>query len=151
MIRAYHNSPLAPSHKPYVASMWRGGIYIDHCAMEGLSSAGNIQGCPADALVAIFKYKSICPVLKWVDDFVLFRTPSSSYTDTNGAITYTYPYDLLTVKHVTDPLGVPWHPIESKGQDFNSTVSYVGFIWDLERHSISLSSKKRLKYLSKVR
>jgi len=68
--------------------MWRGNIYVDHCAMEGLSSASNIQGFPADALVTIFSLKSISPVLKWVDDFILFvplhlltqtlRAPSST-------------------------------------------------------------------------
>jgi len=49
-----------------------------------------------------------------------------------------------------NPLGVPWHPIESKGQDFQSMVSYIGFIWSLENHSVSLSYKKCSKYLSKV-
>jgi len=51
---------------------------------------------------------------------------------------------------IMDPLGIPWHQINVKGQGFRSTVPYVGFIWDLEHHSISLSSKKQLKYLLKV-
>jgi len=56
IIQAYRNSPLCPSHKAYVASMWQERIYIDHCAMEGLSSSRNIQGVLADALVAILKH-----------------------------------------------------------------------------------------------
>jgi len=51
---------------------------------------------------------------------------------------------------IMDPLGIPWHRIDVKGQEFRSTVPYVGFIWNLEHHSISLSAKKQLKYLSKV-
>ena len=61
-----------------------------------------------------------------------------------------YSHDLSTVTDVTDPLGIHWHPIEAKGQDFNSTVSYIGFVWDLECHSVSLSPRKCQKYLSKV-
>src|SRR5882724_9250252 len=108
--------------------MWKGSIYIDHCAMEGLCSAGNIQGCPADSLVAIFHKKSIGPVLKWVDYFAIFHSPVSSGTNAYGVIKYSYSYDLPMIMDITDPLGIPWHQIETKGQDFGSTVSYIGFI-----------------------
>ena len=47
-------------------------------------------------------------------------------------------------------LGVLWHPIDIKGQDFASTVPYVGFIWDLANHTVSLSKKKCTKYLNNV-
>src|SRR5882724_9572991 len=151
MIRAYRNSPLAPAHKPHVASMWHGSIYIDHCAMEGLSTAGNIQGGPADVLLAILHSKSIGPALKWVDDFVFFHAPTYCDTDAVGTVSYSYSYDLASVMKITDPLGIPWHPIEVKGQDFRPLVSYVGFVWNLELHTISLSPKKRTKYLEKVR
>jgi len=70
--------------------------------------------------------------------------------DADGVPNYVYSYDLFTVTGVTVPLDISWHPIETKGQDFNSTVSYVGFIWDLKHHSVSLASKKCLKYLTKV-
>ena len=150
MTCTYRNSPLAPAHKAYVTSMWQGSIYIDHCTMGGLSSSSNIQGCPANALITIFKLNSIGPAIKWVDDFVLFCTPSSSFINVKGAPKHSYTYDLSTVMELTDSLGVPWHTINVKGQDFNSIVPYIGFIWDLEHHSISLSTKKCLKYLSKV-
>src|SRR5882672_5741378 len=41
--------------------------------------------------------------------------------------------------------GIPWHPIEKKGQDFASSVKYVGFLWDLEQRRVSLPDKKRVK------
>ena len=96
--------------------------------MEGLSSAGNMQGSPADLLVTIFDSMLIGPALKWVNDFVLFHTPSSSYMDADGIPNYVYLYDLSTVTGVTVPLGIPWHPIETKGQDFKSTIPYIRFI-----------------------
>jgi len=130
--------------------MWHGLIYINHCMMEGLSTAGNIQGCPADVLLVIFKSKSISPALKWVNDFVLFCVPSSTATDATDTNTNAYSYNLSSVMNITNPLRVPWHPIKVKCQDFGPTVSYVGFIWNLEDHSLSLSPKKYLKYLKKV-
>jgi len=51
---------------------------------------------------------------------------------------------------VTDPLGIPWHPIEKKGQDFGVMVKYVGFLWDLVHHKVSLPEKKCIKLLSKL-
>jgi len=39
--------------------MWHGNIYVDHCAMEGLSSSGNIQGVLANALISILKHHSV--------------------------------------------------------------------------------------------
>jgi len=68
----------------------------------------------------------------------------------DGAAGYPYSYNLSMVMEVTNPLGVPWHPIEVKGQEFKSMVPYIGFIWDLKHHCISLTPKKHLKYLLKV-
>ena len=119
--------------------------------MEGLSTAGNIQGGLADALLAILHSKSISPALKWVNDFVFFHIPSYFVTDTAVTVNYSYSYDLTSVMKITDPLSIPWHPIEVKGQDFWLQVSYVGFMWNLELHTISLSPKKCIKYLEKVR
>src|SRR5882724_10657675 len=62
IISAYRNSPLLLAHKAYIASMWQGQIYIDHCAMEGLSTAVNIQGAPDDALIEIFLSPSLFPI-----------------------------------------------------------------------------------------
>ena len=150
IMSAYRNSPLLPAHKAYVASMWHRGIYVDHCAMEGLSSAGNIQGAPADALIAIFKAKLIPHVLKWVDDFLFFRIPIPVPFYPSSPLHIQYSYDLSTIISITAPLGVPWHPVETKGQDFQPSVTYVGFVWNLDTRSVSLSCKKRGKYLAKI-
>jgi len=116
--------------------------------MEGLSLAGNIQGAPTDALIKIFKSKSIPNVLKWVDDFVFFRIPLSPASQMSTE--FQCSYDIMSIWSITDLLGIPWHPIEANGQDFNSTVMYLGFVWSLDDHSMSLPCKKHLKYLAKI-
>jgi len=118
--------------------------------MEGLSSAGNIQGSPEDALVAIFKSKSIDHLLKWVDDFVFFCIPNNFSAMTHMDSPFQYSYGLVAILAITELLGVPWNPVDVKGQDFQSVVPYVGFIWSLDKHTVSLSCKKCLKYATKV-
>jgi len=70
--QAYHNSPIAPKHKPYLAVSWNDKIYVGHCVVEGLATAGGIQGCLADALLDLFHYCRIEDVFKWVDDVIIF-------------------------------------------------------------------------------
>ena len=82
--------------------MWQGRIYVQHVAIEGL--AGGIQGMVANSCVLILKHHDISPAMKWVDDFVFFRTPLSL---PNCKFTY----NLSDILHITSPLGIPWHPI----------------------------------------
>ena len=118
--------------------------------MEGLASSGNTQGVPADALVALLKHHGVNEVLKWVDDFCLFCVPVSIAADLDHAMAMHYSTDIDSILAFTSPLGILWHPVVVKGQDFISTVPYVGFLWDLDNRLVSLSSKKHLKYLEKV-
>ena len=104
--------------------------------MEGLSLAGNIQGLPADALVTVFKSKLIDNVLKWVNDFVFFHVPIPCPLITHTHTQHQYYYDISTILAITNPLGIPWHPVNVKGQDFCSMVPYVGFMWSLESHMV---------------
>jgi len=145
IMHAYRNSALLPSHEPCMASMWKDLIYVDHCAMEGLSSVGNIQGTPADALVAVLHHHGIPNVLKWVDDFCVFRSPSNSSYDRNNQLIHHCPFDLKLIHDIMDPLGILWHLIIVTGQDFVSTIPYVDFMWELSNCTVSLSEKKRMK------
>jgi len=67
-----------------------------------------------------------------------------------GTILNTYSFYLNTIFDITTPLGILWHLIETKGQDFASLVKYVGFQWDLESHCVSLPEKKQVKILAKI-
>ena len=71
---AYHNSPILPWLKAYLASFWEGSIYVGPVVVEGLATAGGIQGCLADAMLDILCHRGIPDVFKWVDDIVIFRS-----------------------------------------------------------------------------
>ena len=53
--KAYRNSPIAPAHKPYLPIMRDAKIYEQHVAIEGLTTAGGIQGSVADACIKLLK------------------------------------------------------------------------------------------------
>jgi len=108
----YWNTPLFLAHKAYVTLVQQ--IYIDHCTMEGLSLTGNIQGSPADALVAIFKAKTINEVMKWVDNFIFFHVLIDHPYPSTTLMPFWYSYNLSTILSITNPLGVPWYPIDFK-------------------------------------
>src|SRR5882724_9833049 len=63
--RAYHNSPIMPIHKPYLAISWQDKIFVGHVAVEGLATTGSIQGIPANALLDILHFHGIEHVFKW--------------------------------------------------------------------------------------
>ena len=104
--KAYRNSPIAPAHKPYLPIMWDTKIYVQHVAIEGLATAGGIQRSVADACIELLKHEGIHPVMKWVDNFVFFRSPTIPTSDPP-----TFAYDLHSIQSFTSPLGIPWHPI----------------------------------------
>jgi len=128
MIQAYRNSPIIPAHKKYLAVCWHEEIYVQCNTVKGLASAGGIQGTPADACIEILSAHGIQPVFKWVNDLVIFRSLSNmTLADSH----HTYDYDLASVFCITDHLGIPWHPISKKGQDFGCIFKYLGFLWNL--------------------
>jgi hypothetical protein len=126
--------------------MWEGLIYVEHCAVFGLAPSGGIQGTVADALLDILAADGIAPTLKWVDDFVFFRFPVPGSPPDQPS----FSFDLQSILSISAPLSVPWHPVALKGQDFSSSVSYVGFVWDLHHRTVTLPDRKRIKALRKV-
>ena len=62
--RAYHNSLIVPIHKPYLATSWQDKIFVGHIVVEGLATAGGIQGTLADALLDILHFHGIEHVFK---------------------------------------------------------------------------------------
>ena len=109
---------------------------------------GGIQGTPADACIEILHANKISPIFKWVNNFVIFRSPSGSHSLPIGG---TYDYDLACMMWITDPLGIHWHPISKKGQDFGPSFKYLGFPWNLADHSVMLPKEKQCRILLKLR
>jgi hypothetical protein len=85
-----------------------------------------------------------------VDDFEFFRYPVSSHFLSDNSIAYSYAYNLEIILSISRQLGIIWNDINVKGHDFGFETDYTGFHWDLANKRVSLSQKKRLKYLGKV-
>jgi len=69
---AYCNLPITPNHNKYLCVFWKGGIYVQHVAIEGLAMVGGIQENIADVTIALLKFHEVGPNIKWVDYFILF-------------------------------------------------------------------------------
>lgn len=149
-IKAYRCSPIIFEHKKYIACMWKGLIYPNHCAPFGLTTSGSIQGNVADAFNDILHANGIPGVFKWVDDYDILRQPSSQRLIPSGIIEYSYTFDLQKILDISRPLGIMWHDVSEKGHDFAYQTTYLGFRWDLATKHVCLSEKKREKYLAKV-
>ena len=121
---------------------------MQHVAIEGLATAGGIQGTIADACICILDLRGIAPIIKWVDNFVFFREPKSALGANNHS--YTFQYDLSDILAITKPLGIPWHDISKKGQDFNTCFYYIGFCWDMAACTVTVPPEKRKCALNKV-
>lgn len=60
-----------------------------------------------------------------------------------------YTYDLSDVDHISNQLGIPWE--RSKDFDFSSSFPFIGFIWDIEKRTVSLRPEKKDKYLLAIK
>jgi len=109
--------------------LWKGCIYVQHVAIEGLATAGGIQGCIADAALEILKHHKVKLAVKWVDDFIFFWVPCPAINGPGAVLSFKF--NLSTILKITSPLGIPWHPLSKKGHNFQSSFNYIGFDWDL--------------------
>ena len=149
--KAYRNSPILPKHKHYLLILWHDRVFIQHIAIEGLATAGGIQGTVANACLQILAHHNIKPVVKWVDDFIFFREPALSPSSRpNPNHPSPVQYNLSDVFMITNPLGIPWHHISKKGQDFAPHFCYIGFHWDIAAKSVSVPEDKRFQALQKL-
>jgi len=76
---------------------WNNSIYVRHVAVEGLMTAGGIQGNATDALLDILQHHMIPHDFKWVDDVIIFRSPVCSFINVDGMPKFTYGFDLDSV------------------------------------------------------
>jgi len=115
---------------------------VRHVAIEGLATAGGIQGAMANAMVAPLKFHKVEPTIKWVDDFIFFRSPK--ILPSNLSSSSSFNFNLSTILGLTKLLGLPWHPISKKGHDFQSFFSYVSLYWNIASRMVSISNDKHL-------
>ena len=65
-----------------------------------------------------------------------------------GDIVTLHAYDFSHIDQISNQLGIPWEL--SKDTPFSSTPTFIGFIWDLENHTVCLTMAKRVKYMNAV-
>ena len=121
---------------------------MQHIAIEGLETAGGIQGAMADAMVALLKFHKVEPTIKWVDDFVFFRSPQ--ILSSNSSFSPSFNFNLSTILGLTKSLGLPWHPISKKGHYFQSLCSYVSLEWNIASRTVPILTDKHLQLVSKL-
>ncbi|KAE8179738.1 hypothetical protein CF335_g9488, partial [Tilletia laevis] len=113
-----------------------GGFGIDTRLPFGLASATGVWGTVAD-LVKVMLVHQVAGlrVIKWVDDFIFVKPPSSDV-------------ELKDIHAATECLGFPWHP--SKFSEFGPKVTYLGFEWDLHKMTVKLPDDKRDAFRQRV-
>ena len=57
-------------------------------------------------------------------------------------------YDFSHIDQISSRLGIPWEL--SKDAPFSSTPVFIGFIWNLESNTVSLTTTKRTKYINTI-
>lgn len=135
---AYRNIPIIPAEQPHFCVSWANSIYIDHCVAFGSASSAGLFGRVADAFVAIVKARGAQQVLKWVDDIIFFRYPSSSQ------LPYSYSYDSSLVFNTASSLGLPWSL--PKFADFADSFTYLGFLWNIPSRTVEIPAAKKKKF-----
>lgn len=72
----FHNIPISPSTRCFLAIMIRGKIHIDHVLNFGASPLPGVFGRVANAVVRIFLSWGVEAVIKWVNNFIFFHYPA---------------------------------------------------------------------------
>ena len=138
---AFRTIPVLPAHKAYtVICLKPDEYYIDHVVAFGLASGNGVQGAVMDALVDILHAEGLGQNTKWVDDLANIRVPVGR----RGRNSYRYSYDVHEIFKLSADLGIPWGADKCIDHAFQAV--YLGFLWDLEAHTVSLPEDKRLKY-----
>jgi hypothetical protein len=72
-----------------------------------------------------------------------------SHQSSRSAHDALFTYCLDDIDKISDKLGIPWE--KSKDQLFASSTTYIGFVWDLNSHSVSLAGGKIEKYRNAIK
>jgi len=67
----------------------------------------------------------------------------------SGTNTESHAFAFEHINDISDRLGIPWEP--SKDSDFSSKPVFMGFEWDLDQKTVSLTQGKCDKYISAIK
>ena len=59
-----------------------------------------------------------------------------------------FTYNIADINKISESLGIPWET--SKDQPFAPSTTYIGFVWDLEQRTVTLSPSKSDKYINEI-
>jgi hypothetical protein len=102
---------------------WEGKVRFDNTFSFGACPAPGVFGRLADLLVHLLKFMLIEEILKWVDDFVFFRSPCGG---SKGR--FVYRYDEKIFFELGDKLGWIWE--STKHTPFSSKFTHISFDWN---------------------
>ena len=145
----HRRTPIAPAHKPWFIMQNRlGEFYMTHTALFGASGSESNSEEPRDFAVKVWTLLDVDLIVNWSDDLNIFRFPIDG--DRSSESPFIYCYNSKQILHLVASLGILWHPLEKKGQDFSFTTTYTGFNWDIPKCLVSLPEKKCVKFLNRV-
>lgn len=149
LLAAYRCMPIHVDDQPHLVVTWNGQAWVDHCAPFGATSSNGIFGRCGDAKRRILEICFDTKVVKWVDDFLIFRSPvapTSPLPCTQPRLHFSF--DIPDILAVAAPLGWVWK--ESKTRPFASVFDYLGFEWNIPERTVCIPPKKRSKYAAKL-
>ena len=80
---AFHLLPVHPADRHLLAMNWNTHVFIDTCLPFRLRSAPKLFNVLADFLSWILEQKDVCPLLHYLDYFLLVAPPKSSTCSNN--------------------------------------------------------------------
>ena len=127
---AYRNVPVHPDDRPLLGMEWEGQRFIDAALPFGLCSAPKIFNALADALAWILEKEGSCPLLHYLDDFLLVGRAGSDECATS----------LQVAQKVCQQLGVPlaMHKLEGPA----CCLTFLGITIDTEAMVLRLPEVK---------
>ena len=136
VLKFHQWTPIAPTHKLWFIMQNRPGeLYMTHMAPFGASGSESSLEEPRDFTVDVWALLKVDPIINWSDDLNIFHFPIAG--DGSNESPFTYRYDANQILSLVASLGIPWHPLEKKGQDFSFTTTYTGFNWDIPKLLVS--------------
>ena len=109
-----------PADRHLLAMKWNTHIFIDTCLPFGLRSAPKLFNVLADFLSWILEQKGACPLLHYLDDFLLVAPPKSSACSNN----------LQVILEVCSHLGIPLAREKIEGP--TTTLTFLGITLDTQ-------------------
>ena len=79
---------------------------------------------------------------------MVFPLRDFSNTSTCSPTDALYTYADTDIDLISEELGIPWE--SSKTIPFAMVIPYLGFLWDLDTHTVAILTEKKARYLSAI-